>query len=336
MERSRFNTLSLASFCVLGLTLVFPDTVISTTSPAPNIILIVADDLGWNDLPYFSNPENREAYPENFPDDSDSELGHRGEPGRIRGARNRYAARAYAKLDGSFGTFRREKQDADDVVDEFDVIPVDQAVSGSGYSVGGTGGHCEERDKEYHLRHRDTCNPPCSTHPNSTCCQDTHSCDPTTQDCCIQETDVLRGFGGLARLVNEGTTFPRFYANSSKCGPSRAALFSGRYPKRVGVTLNFAELGSEEVTFAEFLKQGCNDSSDLTKQVFNGEEFFPSPCYIDPTGAECSGMPCYRTGLFGKWHLGNGPSSPWGQGFDEYFGFGGGESTLLEYTAVGV
>jgi len=99
-------------------------------------------------------------------------------------------------------------------------------------------------------------------------------------------------------LAARGLRFTQFYAGSSVCSPSRAALLTGRYPHRAGVPGNAEShpskfgrgegLRDEQVTIAEVLQQAG-----------------------------------YRTGHFGKWHLGFTPG-PMGQGFDESVGFMGG------------
>ncbi|QHW33468.1 sulfatase-like hydrolase/transferase [Paenibacillus rhizovicinus] len=97
----------------------------------------------------------------------------------------------------------------------------------------------------------------------------------------------------LDRLAEEGVRFTNWYSNSPVCSPSRASLLTGRYPARTGVERilsgkrGTAGLPLEQKTIASVLK---------------------------PEG--------YRTGLFGKWHLGVTPEqSPNAHGFDEFFGF---------------
>ena len=94
------------------------------------------------------------------------------------------------------------------------------------------------------------------------------------------------------RLREEGVRFENWY-NSPTCSPTRAALMTGRHEFRNGVTHTFAErerMDLKATTIAEVLKQ--------------------------------SG---YRTGIFGKWHLGDEPEyRPDRRGFEEVFIHGGG------------
>jgi arylsulfatase A len=95
----------------------------------------------------------------------------------------------------------------------------------------------------------------------------------------------------LDGLAAEGMRFTSFYAGAPICSPSRAALMTGSYPARVGVTdvLEPASpigLNPGETTIAELLKSVR-----------------------------------YATAAVGKWHLGDDKTFlPTRQGFDEYFG----------------
>jgi len=89
----------------------------------------------------------------------------------------------------------------------------------------------------------------------------------------------------LDRLGKEGVRFQRFYV-CPVCAPTRASLLTGRYNYRTGILDTYqgrAMMEPGEVTLAEMLS---------------------------PAG--------YRTGIFGKWHLGdNYPMRPMDQGFQE-------------------
>ena len=95
----------------------------------------------------------------------------------------------------------------------------------------------------------------------------------------------------LDQMAEEGIRFTDFYAASSVCSPSRAALLTGCYPPRVGVPRVLwpnleGGLPTEEVTIAEMLKEKG-----------------------------------YATACIGKWHLGDQAQYlPTSQGFDQYFG----------------
>lgn len=114
-----------------------------------------------------------------------------------------------------------------------------------------------------------------------------------------------QGYGDLACLGNRMIKTPnidRLYARSVRltnfhvsptCSPTRASLLTGRYCNATGVwhtVMGRSLLRKDEVTLADCFK--------------------------------ASG---YRTGIFGKWHLGdNYPFRPQDRGFDEVFVHGGG------------
>ncbi|WP_181422809.1 sulfatase [Arenibacter sp. ARW7G5Y1] len=98
----------------------------------------------------------------------------------------------------------------------------------------------------------------------------------------------------LDKMASEGMKFSNFYAQTV-CGPSRAALMTGRYPMR-------------------------NARND------NGEVPHPKLSLSEVTIAEVSKPLGYKTGMIGKWDLaGHSPEQfnpnllPMHQGFDESF-----------------
>ncbi len=86
-------------------------------------------------------------------------------------------------------------------------------------------------------------------------------------------------------LADESLRFNNFYV-SPVCAPTRSSLMTGRYSLRTGVRDTYnggAIMSTDEITIAEVLKEAN-----------------------------------YKTGIFGKWHLGdNYPSRPSDQGFNE-------------------
>ena len=58
----------------------------------------------------------------------------------------------------------------------------------------------------------------------------------------------------LDRLATSGLRFSQFY-NCALCGPSRAALMTGQYPHRVGITAWTGLLNDRCVTLCELLKR---------------------------------------------------------------------------------
>jgi arylsulfatase A-like enzyme len=95
----------------------------------------------------------------------------------------------------------------------------------------------------------------------------------------------------IDRLAAEGMRFTQFYAAQAVCSASRAALLTGAYSNRVGIT-------------------GALFPGD--KKGLPGSE---------ETLAELLRAAGYRTGMVGKWHLGDHePFLPLQHGFDEYLG----------------
>ena len=85
------------------------------------------------------------------------------------------------------------------------------------------------------------------------------------------------------RLAAEGLRFAQYYVNSPICSPSRTALTTGQYPARWRIT-------------SYIDNRQMNDRRGMAQ-------------FLDPTAptlARFLSRAGYRTGHFGKWHLGGG------------------------------
>ncbi len=106
----------------------------------------------------------------------------------------------------------------------------------------------------------------------------------------------------IDRLASEGVRFTDAYSSGPNCSPSRAALLTGNYPSRTGVT---TVLNKKVNEFA--LKEHPRSKSLSTEQT---------------TFAEVLRGAGYKSISIGKWHLGKDKHAedPLGQGFDENVG----------------
>ncbi len=112
----------------------------------------------------------------------------------------------------------------------------------------------------------------------------------------------------IDRIAKEGVKLANFYANAPVCTPTRAAFITGRYQQRVG--LEWA-LG---YTAEQFRRVDG-------KWIPIADMYVPGLPATQPTVARLLKLAGYRTGIFGKWHLGFRPEfNPLRHGFDEYFG----------------
>ena len=101
----------------------------------------------------------------------------------------------------------------------------------------------------------------------------------------------------LDRMAAEGRMFTSWYSASGVCTPSRAALLTGCYPRRVGLHISY---------------EGQAVLKPVDKKGLNPEE---------ETMAELLKRAGYATACIGKWHLGDQPEFlPTRNGFDTYFG----------------
>jgi arylsulfatase A len=112
----------------------------------------------------------------------------------------------------------------------------------------------------------------------------------------------------LDRLAAEGVRFENFYSNAPVCTPTRCAFITGRWQQRVGFEYAMG-YGAEN-----FIKQNGEWVRSTDFHSFGLPTTQPSIArFLKATG--------YRTGAFGKWHLGiKDEYNPLHHGFDEFFG----------------
>ncbi|MBK9170229.1 MAG: sulfatase-like hydrolase/transferase [Bryobacterales bacterium] len=118
-------------------------------------------------------------------------------------------------------------------------------------------------------------------------------------------------------LGRDGVRFTQFYANAPECTPTRTALLTGRYQQRVG-GLECA-IGVDDV--------GRYDEAEWLAN--RGELGLPTS---EATMAALFKKAGYRTGMFGKWHLGyRDKFRPERHGFDAAFGILGGNADYFTH-----
>jgi arylsulfatase A-like enzyme len=103
----------------------------------------------------------------------------------------------------------------------------------------------------------------------------------------------------IDRLAKQGMKFTQAYAGANVCSPSRAAIMTGKYPARLHTTNFFGGNRRGKLLPPEYL------------QSLPAEEI---------TIAKALQEQGYRTGHFGKWHLGNKGSQPQDFGFEVVVG----------------
>lgn len=105
-------------------------------------------------------------------------------------------------------------------------------------------------------------------------------------------------------IAAEGIRFTHAYSNGAVCSPTRTALLTGQYQQRNGM---------DTVIVVAERERGLDTRALLVPQVLKGAG--------------------YRTGVFGKWHLGfDKRFFPTRRGFDEFFGFLAGNIDYFDHT----
>lgn len=113
-------------------------------------------------------------------------------------------------------------------------------------------------------------------------------------------------------LAKQGVVFTQAYVSDPTCGPSRAGIMTGKYQQRFGYEENNVPGYMSEVSALDGIHMGLP-----TEEKTMGN-------YLQEIG--------YKTGFYGKWHLGGADKfHPLNRGFDEFYGFRGGLRSYFEY-----
>ncbi|WP_139956440.1 sulfatase family protein [Flavicella sediminum] len=100
----------------------------------------------------------------------------------------------------------------------------------------------------------------------------------------------------IDKMAAEGMKLTNFYVAAPVCSPSRAALMTGCYPKRINMAT-----GSKSGVLLAADSKGLHPNEITIAEVLKTKG--------------------YATGIIGKWHLGDQPNFlPTKQGFDEFYG----------------
>jgi len=114
--------------------------------------------------------------------------------------------------------------------------------------------------------------------------------DQGNADAGYQRSPAVVSTPAIDKLASDGIVFTNGYASAYVCAPTRAGLLTGRYQQRFGfyrASDSRQGMPKDEITLADVLKKEG-----------------------------------YKTGVFGKWHLGlTKPYYPTSRGFDEFYGF---------------
>ncbi|WP_422360143.1 sulfatase [Reichenbachiella sp.] len=116
----------------------------------------------------------------------------------------------------------------------------------------------------------------------------------------------------LDALAKSGVVFSQGYVSDATCGPSRAGLITGKYQQRFGY---------EEINVPGYMSKNSGLLGDDMGLPLNQ---ITMADYLKKLG--------YKTAVYGKWHLGDADRfHPLKRGFDEFYGFRGGDRSYFEY-----
>ena len=101
-------------------------------------------------------------------------------------------------------------------------------------------------------------------------------------------------------LAATGVKFNQAYAACQVCSPTRASILTGQYPARLQLT------------------DWLTGRRDFDFQVLKKLEINQNLPFDVTTLPELLKEQGYSTAIYGKWHIGEGKSSPLGHGFDKH------------------
>ncbi len=112
----------------------------------------------------------------------------------------------------------------------------------------------------------------------------------------------------LDKLAARGVRFTQAYAANPLCSPTRSSILTGLWPARTGITAPACHL--PQVVLEKKLSPGNPNTRVLVANSITRlkTDYVTLPKVLHDAG--------YRTGHFGKWHLGPEPYSPLQHGFD--------------------
>ncbi len=112
----------------------------------------------------------------------------------------------------------------------------------------------------------------------------------------------------LDKLAARGVKFTQAYAANPLCSPTRSSVLTGLWPARTGITAPVCHL--PQVILDKQLSKGNPNTRVLVANSITRlkTDYVTLPKVLREAG--------YRTGHFGKWHLGPEPYSPLQHGFD--------------------
>jgi arylsulfatase A len=136
----------------------------------------------------------------------------------------------------------------------------------------------------------------------------------------------------IDKMAKDGVVMENCYSSSPICSPSRFGFLTGRYPCRGFIesvffpTVEFDEkyYASREYEMAEEINEDGNLNPillDILSKIGNRNKNVFGIMPDEITISEILNARGYKTGMFGKWHLGDeSPYLPNDNGFDYFYG----------------